>query len=47
MLRDFAWRAFENTGSVDSYIFLKEIEEKAKVFNEKMMAEEEAASSNA
>ena len=47
MLRDFAWRTFEYTGSIESYIFLKEIEENKKVFNETKMAEEEAAPSKA
>jgi len=47
MLRDFAWRAFEQTGSIESYIFLKEIEESKKVFDETKKAEEEAAPSNA
>lgn len=28
MLKEFAWKAFESTGDIDMYIFLKEIEEK-------------------
>ena len=47
MLRDFAWRAFEQTGSIESYIFFREIEESKKVFDETKIAEEEAAPSNA
>ncbi|HHV98512.1 MAG TPA: YqzL family protein [Clostridiaceae bacterium] len=46
MLRDFAWRAFEQTGSIESYMFFKEIEEFKKARNETKMAEEEAAPSN-
>ena len=27
-LKDFAWRTFEETGDIDAYVFLREIEEK-------------------
>lgn len=33
MLKDFAWKTFENTGSIDSYILYKEIDEKRKTFS--------------
>lgn len=46
MLKEFAWKTFENTGSIDSYIFYKEIEEKNKAVAESRIAEEEAAISN-
>jgi len=47
MLREFAWKAFESTGSIDSYIFLKEIENhQNQAFSERKRAEEEAAISN-
>lgn len=28
MLKDFVWKTFEKTGSIDSYVFYKEIKEK-------------------
>lgn len=34
MLKDFAWNTFEITGNIESYIFYKEIEDKAKGINE-------------
>ncbi|HHW49520.1 MAG TPA: YqzL family protein [Clostridiaceae bacterium] len=43
MLKDFLWKAFECTGSIDSYIFYKEIEEKDRALKERKIAEEEAA----
>jgi len=46
MLKEFAWKAFECTGNIDSYIFYREIEEKNKVMAERKIAEEEAAISN-
>jgi hypothetical protein len=46
VLKEFAWKAFENTGNIDSYIFLKEIENKNMAFSERKKAEEEAAISN-
>jgi hypothetical protein len=30
MLADFVWNVFKSTGSVDSYVLIKEIEEKYK-----------------
>jgi len=30
MLVDFVWNVFKSTGSVDSYVLMKEIEEKYK-----------------
>ncbi|MFZ5989017.1 MAG: YqzL family protein [Bacillota bacterium] len=43
MLKEFAWKAFENTGDIKTYIFLKEIEEKSRVINETEIAREEVA----
>ena len=43
MLEEFLWGAFENTGSVDAYIFLKEIEQLNKVAVENKGSNEEAA----
>ncbi len=45
MLKEFAWRAFENTGNIDSYMFYREVEDKIKLFSEGKIAEEEAATS--
>jgi|LSQX01.3.fsa_nt_gb hypothetical protein len=30
MLTDFIWRTFENTGSIESYMFFKELHNKNK-----------------
>lgn len=30
MLMDFVWNVFKNTGSIDSYVLMKEIEEEFK-----------------
>jgi hypothetical protein len=30
MLMDFVWNVFKSTGSIDSYVLMKEIEEKFK-----------------
>ncbi len=46
MLKEFVWNAFEYTGSVESYMFFKELEEKGKAIRDKKIAEEEAAISN-
>lgn len=46
MLKEFAWKAFENTGNIDTYIFLKEIEEKNKIFEETAATRDEAATSS-
>ena len=46
MLRDFAWKTFENTGNIDAYVFLKEIEEKNKIISERNVPEEEVAISS-
>lgn len=43
MLREFVWRTFENTGSLDAYMFYKEIEEKKRLVKDHSMAQEEAA----
>ena len=43
VLKDFAWNTFEFTGSIDSYFFFKEIEERNKGAEQKEIAEEEAA----
>jgi hypothetical protein len=47
MLRDFAWDTFEHTGSIESYIFFKELEKKVIIPDDQMIAEQEAAISNA
>jgi len=43
MLKEFAWKVFESTGSIDTYIFLKEIEEKNKIAEEAEAAKDEVA----
>lgn len=43
MLREFAWKVFESTGDIDSYIFLKEIEEKNRIAQEAEAAKDEVA----
>ena len=45
MLKDFAWKAFENTGSIDSYIFFRELDGTGEAQQSKI-AEDEAALSN-
>lgn len=45
-LREFVWKTFENTGSIDAYSFYREIEEKRKVLDERQTAEEEVAISS-
>lgn len=46
MLKEFAWKVFENTGSIDTYILMKEIEEKNKTVEETAVVKEELAISN-
>lgn len=46
MLKDFAWRAFENTGDITIYMFLKEIEEKQRIIAEAKMVKDEVAISS-
>lgn len=46
MFREFAWRAFENTGNVDAYLLFREIEVKDKAVSESIIAKEEVAISN-
>lgn len=46
MLKEFVWNAFLNTGSLDAYIFLKELESNEKLHNEKKITEDEVAISN-
>ena len=46
MLKEFAWKAFESTGSIDTYIFMKEIEEKNRIVEETAVVREEIAISN-
>lgn len=41
MLREFVWKTFENTGSIDAYVFYKEIEEKNQLTKDKTTAMEE------
>ena len=43
MLKEFAWKAFESTGNIDTYIFLKEIEEKGRVAEETAVVRDEVA----
>lgn len=43
MLKDFAWKAFENTGDITIYMFLKEIEEKKRVIEETTIMKDEVA----
>ncbi|WP_094184738.1 YqzL family protein [Acetivibrio straminisolvens] len=46
MLKEFAWKAFENTGDITTYMFFKEIEEKAKAVRETEIARDEVASTH-
>lgn len=46
MLKEFAWKAFESTGNIDTYMFLKEIEEKNRIAEETMVVRDEVAISN-
>lgn len=45
MLKDFAWKAFENTGNIDAYVFFREIEEHHRIAAEKQ-SEEDGVSVN-
>lgn len=42
MLVDFVWNVFKTTGSVDSYVLMKEIEAKYKAETTESVIEEEA-----
>ncbi|HHV29677.1 YqzL family protein [Acetivibrio mesophilus] len=46
MLKEFAWKAFESTGDITTYMFLKEIEAKTKAANETELARDEVASTH-
>ncbi len=41
MLVDFVWNVFKSTGSVDSYVLMKEIEEKYRTEKTENVIEEE------
>ncbi len=41
MLVDFVWNIFKATGSIDSYVLMKEIEEKYKAETTESVMEEE------
>lgn len=41
MLVDFVWNVFKTTGSIDSYVFMKEIQEKYKPDQEENVKQEE------
>lgn len=43
MLKEFAWKAFENTGDLKTYIFYKEIEEKDRIIDETEIVKQEVA----
>jgi hypothetical protein len=43
MLKEFIWRTFENTGSVDAYMLYREIEQSDKLQNESKVTQEEVA----
>lgn len=45
MLKDLAWHMFEHTGSMDAYIFYREIKEGDRGDDERTVAEAEAATS--
>jgi len=45
VLREFAWKTFENTGSVDAYVFYREIENFRKRNSQTRIAQDEVASS--
>jgi len=47
MLKEFAWKTFENTGNITSYIFYREIEDNSRVQDPEKIAKDEAAISNA
>ncbi|AUG57427.1 MAG TPA: YqzL family protein [Ruminiclostridium sp.] len=46
MLKDFAWKAFENTGDITIYMFLKEIEEKQRIIEEAKRIKDEVVISS-
>ncbi|HHX18246.1 MAG TPA: YqzL family protein [Clostridium sp.] len=46
MLKDFAWKAFENTGDIAIYMFLKEVEEKKRIMEEAKIVKDEVAISS-
>lgn len=41
MLKEFLWETFKQTGSIDAYVFFKEVEEKNEPENETMNLREE------
>lgn len=43
MLKDFLWETFRNTGSIDAYVFFKEIEDRNNIVNETNKTKEEVA----
>jgi hypothetical protein len=43
MLKEFAWKAFENTGDIRTYMFLKEIEENDRIIDETAIVKDEVA----
>lgn len=45
MLVDFVWNVFTATGSIDSYVFMKEIQERYKSDQEENVKPEEVAMS--
>jgi hypothetical protein len=45
MLVDFVWNVFKTTGSIDSYVFMKEIEAKGKLETQQSVEQEMAISS--
>ncbi|ADU74211.1 MAG TPA: YqzL family protein [Hungateiclostridium thermocellum] len=46
MLKEFAWKAFENTGDITTYMFFKEIEEKTKAARENEITRDEVATTH-
>ncbi len=44
MLREFAWKTFENTGSVNAYVFYREIETYRRQESQTKLAQDEVAS---
>ncbi|MCX7746717.1 MAG: YqzL family protein [Clostridia bacterium] len=43
MLKEFSWKAFENTGNLDAYMFYKEIVENSTMPMDQIAAHEEVA----
>jgi hypothetical protein len=46
MLKEFAWNAFTKTGSIDAYVFYRELDGKGRHMDNERKAEEEVVIGN-